>query len=376
MSEERAAEAERKRLDAAIDAVEEGIVIVGVDFSILYANPAIERTVGEPGVALVGNEAKGVFVRAGMTEAVFDAVRRTLDRGASWSGRLALRSTAGGDLLFDVSFSPIRYGDEMTGSVGLFKDVTRHVAMETRLLNERKMAAIGELAGGVAHDFNNCLQAISGNIELALLDIPPQTMATESLATAQAAIMRARDMVRKLLTFSRMETGGRRLVRVDRLIAETLDLFRSTCPKKIKLEATLPERALHVLGDPTQIGQAFLNLCANALHAVEGKRGGRLDVSLARKVSPPHAAEGFVTGTLSSGPYALLTVTDNGVGMAPCLLERIYDPFFTTKDVDKGEGMGLSMVHGIVMAHSGAIEVASDVGVGSRFTIYLPLAEA
>jgi signal transduction histidine kinase/CheY-like chemotaxis protein len=238
-----------------------------------------------------------------------------------------------------------------------------------QLRQTQKMEAIGRLAGGVAHDFNNILVAMIGYTELAMLDIPSASPASDYLHEVLRATQRAKALVQQILTFSRRTEQTRTPVQLSRLIEEALALLRASLPSTITIRSHLDAKAGAVLADPTQLHQVVLNLCANAEYAMR-QTGGFLDVCLeAIEVDPVLAAQ---HPTLHLGPYVRLTVQDTGQGMPPEVLEHIYEPFFTTKGVGEGTGIGLSVVHGIVVNHGGTITVESQVGHGTTFTIYLP----
>ncbi len=242
-------------------------------------------------------------------------------------------------------------------------------ALERQLQQARKMEAIGNLAGGIAHDFNNILSIILGNTELALGDIDRQHPAASYLNEIHLASLRARDVIRQLLSFSRKTEPKKEPIAVIPVIKESLSLMRASLPANIAIEQALSENCGAIVADPTQIHQVIINLCTNAAHAMESS-GGVLRVAAGR-IHPDQAGPD-PTKALKSGPCLRLTVSDTGSGMEPEILHRIFDPYFTTKEVGKGSGMGLSVVHGIVEAHGGVIRVESQPGEGSTIEILLP----
>ena len=240
--------------------------------------------------------------------------------------------------------------------------------LEGQLLQAKKLEAIGTLAGGIAHDFNNILAAILGNAEMAQMDAKPGSPLRRHVDAALAAGLRAKSLVERILAFSRSGIGDRTPVHVQSIVDEALEVVTASLPSNVRLERRLAAGDAHVLGDSTQIHQVVMNLCTNGIQAM--KSGGTLDVSLdVVERSESMAA----TSPLSAGRYVRLVVRDSGSGMAPAVLERIFDPFFTTKEVGVGTGLGLSLVHGSVTDLGGGIDVASRVGEGSAFTVYLPL---
>ena len=243
---------------------------------------------------------------------------------------------------------------------------------EAQLRHVQKMESIGTLAGGIAHDFNNILGAILGNVELARETLGNGHPAAASLDEIRRASSRARTLVRQILTFSRREPQELKTLPLQPVIQETHRLLRSTLPAGIELELSLSDVPLHVYADATQLQQVLMNLCTNAWHALKDGRG-RIAIGVA-PVSLDHDSAQRL-GALITGDYAHVWVTDTGIGMDAQLRERIFEPFFTTKPVGQGTGLGLSVVHGILSAHHGAISVDSTPGEGSTFHLYLPAAQ-
>jgi PAS domain S-box-containing protein len=242
--------------------------------------------------------------------------------------------------------------------------------LEAQLRQSQKMEAMGTLAGGIAHDFNNILGAILGYGELAYQHSAPGSALRRYLDNVMHAAGRAKALVDRILGFSRSGLGERVPVNVQSVIEETLELLAASLPAGIRLEKTLAAGDAAVIGDATHLHQVAMNLCTNALHAME--RGGVLSVALERVELAEQRS--LSRGTLSPGAYVRLVVSDTGTGIAPAVLERMFDPFFTTKGVGEGTGLGLSLVHGIVAELGGAIDVATRPGEGTRFEIWLPVA--
>ncbi|HWL14836.1 MAG TPA: PAS domain-containing protein [Opitutus sp.] len=244
--------------------------------------------------------------------------------------------------------------------------------LEFQLFQAQKMETLGTLAGGIAHDFNNLLTGIMGYQELVADVLGDNTTAHDYLAQARGASIRARELVEQILTFGRHSQDDQHTsLDIALVIEEARRLLRATIPATIAIETHISPECGPVLGDATQIHQVILNLGSNAAHAMSVK-GGVLSITLAPvDQNGPRSA---TLATLPSGDYLRLTVSDTGHGMDESTLQRIFDPFFTTKEVREGTGLGLAVVHGIVRAHRGAIDVESSMGVGSTFHIYLPTA--
>jgi PAS domain S-box-containing protein len=261
--------------------------------------------------------------------------------------------------------------------VGSAIDITsqRHAAaererLEVQLRQSQKLEAIGTLAGGIAHDFNNILGAILGYGELAQKAVGETGVARTYLNNVMHAGNRAKALVERILAFSRSGVAERGPVNVEAVIDETLALVGASLSPGIRLIQRLEGGNAAVIGDATQLHQVAMNLCTNALHAMAN--GGVLEVRLER--AQIDAVRSLSHGTLAVGAYVHLCVADTGGGISPHVLERMFDPFFTTKGVGEGTGLGLSLVHGIVADLGGAIDVQTTLGVGTRFSIWLPVA--
>jgi nitrogen-specific signal transduction histidine kinase/ActR/RegA family two-component response regulator len=243
------------------------------------------------------------------------------------------------------------------------------VALEEQLRQTQKLEALGQLAGGVAHDFNNILTGIVAYTELAQMDADNPDDVRRHLGAVRKASDRATDLVRQILTFSRQQPPERQPIRLAAVVTEATRLLRSSIPATIVIEEQIDPSAPIVLADKSQIHQVVMNLGTNAAHAMKGG-AGRLVVSLERAVVGPGGVPG--ARNLVPGGHARISVTDTGHGMSEATLERIFDPFFTTKLPGEGTGLGLAVVHGIVRDHQGAITVRSRPGEGTCFEVYLP----
>lgn len=245
------------------------------------------------------------------------------------------------------------------------------IKLESQLRQAQKMEALGTLAGGIAHDFNNVLTAVAGNAQLALEDLPPDHPAMISLREIQRGTERARDLVRRILAFSRPEQNVQHLIDLRPVVDEVLRLLRATASKMIDIRLEVESDLPVVRADATQVHQVLMNLCTNACDAM--KRGGTLTVRLrgVRTDSRLYA----LSQDLPPGNYLRVSVEDTGTGIQPDVIERVFEPFFTTKPPGEGTGLGLSMVHGIMRGHRGAILMRSTPGEGTVFDLYFPASE-
>ena len=241
--------------------------------------------------------------------------------------------------------------------------------LEEQVRQAQKLEAIGALAGGIAHDFNNILFPILGFVEMTLEELPEEGNSRRYLREVLKAANRARDLVRQILTFSRQAEGERKPVRIQLILKEVMKLIRSTLPANISIRQRIDNECGPVLSDPTQIHQIAMNLITNAYHAME-ETGGALEVGLSEHEL---SAQEMTAPDQVPGRYARMTVSDTGQGMDPSILEKIFEPYFTTKEKGKGTGLGLSVVHGIIRSSGGDISVQSTPGEGTVFNVDLPL---
>ena len=270
---------------------------------------------------------------------------------------------------FDETGNVIRYEGFVT-DINARKQAEREKEkLQLQLLQAQKLESIGNLAGGIAHDFNNILSAILGYTELALDDVEKGSLIENNLNEVFTAGRRARDLVQQILAFARQADAELKPLQVSKIAKEALKLIRSTIPTTIEIRQNIDCDAL-IMGDPTQINQIFMNLCTNAAFAME-QAGGILAVDLS-DVELDNKAP-LVQSGLSPGNYLLTTIADTGTGIARDILDSIFEPYFTTKGVGEGTGLGLAVVHGIVEGYGGKITVTSDLGQGTVFSVYLPI---
>lgn len=244
--------------------------------------------------------------------------------------------------------------------------------LKTQLIQAQKMEAIGTLAGGIAHDFNNILGAIIGYAEMALYDTRQDSMEHYNIDQVLKAGHRAKDLVKQILAFSRKSEQAKQIISLTPVIKEALTLLRASLPTSIEIKQNIESNLDAIFADPTQIHQVMMNLCTNAGHAM-ADTAGILSVSLQN--IDLNATAAALYPELNAGPYVKLSISDTGHGMDTATMDRIFDPYFTTKAQDKGTGMGLAVVHGIIKGHGGSIQVDSTPGQGSRFDILFPIME-
>ncbi len=252
----------------------------------------------------------------------------------------------------------------------LKQEEEKRLMLERQLRQTQKMEAIGTMAGGIAHDFNNILTVIFGKLELATMMLPVETKAVRYIADALTAAKRAKAMTKQILAFCRKSEYARKACHISTVVAEACKMIASLTPSDIEVRLRNKSESAIILCDPTQIHQVIMNLCSNAHHALRG-RGGVIEILLEEVTVA--SQEKIMIPALKPGDYVRLTVRDNGPGIEKNIADRVFDPFFTTKPAGEGTGMGLSIVHGILQAHGGAVSLESEPGKGTAFHCYFPL---
>ncbi len=262
--------------------------------------------------------------------------------------------------------------------IGVVQDITiqkkaekEKIHLERQLKQSQKMESIGNLAGGIAHDFNNILSSVIGFTELALDDVSKGTPLEDNLQEVYTAGTRARDLVKQILAFARQSDEVLKPIRVDTISKEVIKLIRSTIPTTIKINQEIKSDSL-IMGNPTQVHQVLMNLCTNAAHAMEDT-GGVLEIRVMDVELNDQSPQPLLE--LKSGKYINVIVSDTGAGIPLDIIDSIFDPYFTTKNVGEGTGMGLALAHGIVGSYGGKITVDSELGKGTVFSIYLPVSK-
>jgi len=360
------------RLAAIINSSLDAIVCVDADGTISVFNPAAAILFQCP-----SDQALGSPLERFLPQAVSTLAYSQVSTHAQL-GEMEGRTAEGKVLSVEVSVSTERRPEGDITTV-FARDLTARKKIEThrnvleaQLRESHKMQAVGTMAGGIAHDFNNILSAILGNVELAKLDTPADSAALVSLTEIEKAGRRARDLVRQILTFSRNEPPKRRPIQLAEVIHETMRLLKVTLPPTIDMQLVIHPGVSAVLADATQVEQALLNLCTNAIQSI-GKEKGSVIIELG---NPPLGSRLVERRGSSRGNHVRLAVKDSGAGIDTDTLRRIFEPFFTTKPVGEGTGLGLAVVHGIMRTHMGTVGVQSKLGKGSTFTLYFPPIDA
>ncbi len=356
-----------------INSSADAIVIYDLDGRTQYVSSAFTKLFGWSLDELKGKRID--YVPEAELEKSITHINNVIQRGISCQPFESKRYKKDGRLV-DVSICASAYTDhegKLSGLLVILRDISAQKLLEAQVRHSQKMEAIGTLASGIAHDFNNILSIILGNSELALYGLPKSTPLNSFLEEIRIASLRAKDVVKQLLSFSRKSGEHRYPVNIVPVVDESLKLLRSSVSANIEFKQNISRNPYTILAEPTQIHQIMINLCTNAVHAME-KTGGYLDITLENKKISSENKELYPD--LKAGRYLKLSISDNGHGIAPGHLERIFEPYFTTKDIGKGSGMGLAVVHGIVKNHEGVIKVDSILDLGTTFDIYFPAIEA
>jgi len=370
ISERKKAEETEMRLVAAVESAADDIIITDTEGNIQYVNPAVECSTGYAAAELVGKNTR-VFKSGRHDKAFYEDLWKTIRAGQVWHGRFSNRHKDGRDILQDTRIAPIwEATGRIVGYVAARRDVTAQVKMEQQLVMAERLEAIGTLAGGIAHDFNNVLAAIRGFTELAMSEIPEDALSFEDLKAVMASADRATELVKQILTFCRETKQEEKPIQVKLVVNEALKFLRASLPSSITIQQDIVSEA-NVMADPTAIHRVVINLCTNAGLAMQ-QQGGVLSVSL-YEVDLDASFAALYSGT-TPGRFLRLTIADTGCGMSPEVKSHIFEPFFTTRKDQGGTGLGLSVTHGIVTDLKGAITVESEVGKGTTFEIFLPIA--
>ena len=358
------------RLVTAIEQTGDSVIVTDPDGAILYCNPAFERVTGYSRKEVIGQNPR-LLKGDHHEDQFYKDLWETINRGEVWVGNFVNRRKDGEALEEEASISPVLGDDgEIVSFVSVKRDVTHQHDLERRLVQSQKMEAVGQLAGGVAHDFNNILHAMLGHLEFALdEDTDPQNVQRE-LGLLRNSVGRAGQLTRQLLAFSRRQVLKLQNTDANDLIAQLLKMVRRVIGEDIKLDFQpgAIDREVHV--DPGQMEQVMLNLCLNARDAMPD--GGTLQIETSLKVVDRKFMAAY--SWASPGLHVRIVVSDTGVGIEPEVMPQIFEPFFTTKDRGRGTGLGLATVYGTVKQHDGMILVDSKPGEGSTFTILLPVA--
>lgn len=357
-----------RKYRSMMESITDQLYICSPDCTIEYMNPAMIRRIGRDATGETCHRAlHGLDDRCDFC--VFDQVAqgKTIET--------TVKSPLDGKT-YRITNMPIHHQNGTVSKMSIYRDITQYLTavadkekVQAQLLQAQRMESIGTLAGGIAHDFNNILTAIIGFADLALDEVDKGSTLSDNLQEIHTAGLRARDLVKQILTISRQSSEEIKPVRVDGILEEVIKFIRSSIPTSIEIRSNIRPTA-PIRGNSTQIHQIFMNLFTNAAHAME-REGGILEIGLEDFYFDDRAVLKYPD--LTSGTYNRITVSDTGTGIPPNIIHSIFEPYFTTKNLEEGTGLGLALVHGIVASYGGAITVSSELGKGTVFTIFLPV---
>lgn len=350
---------------ALLDRARDAIVLRDMDDRVLYWNHGAERLYGWTAAEAAGKSVKELVYR---DQTAFDAAAKAVTEGGEWKGELQPRNRAGQVLTIEARWSLVNDEEGRPESIlTIDTDVTQRKQLEEQFLRAQRMESIGTLAGGIAHDLNNVLTPILMSLELLRLGEQNERRLSV-INTIESSANRGADMVRQVLSFARGVAGRQVELQVRHLLREMEKIINETLLKTIRVTCDVPADLWTITGDPTQLHQVLLNLCVNARDAMPN--GGLLSLS-AENVK---VDEQYTSLNLDArpGPHVLIRVTDTGCGIPPEVVGRIFEPFFTTKDIGQGTGLGLSTSLAIIKSHHGFVQVRSEPGEGTTFSLFLP----
>ncbi len=371
ITERRRAEEEQFRLYSAVEQTVESIVITDLSANILYVNPAFERITGYTKAEVVGQNTRILRSGAQMDD-FYKGMWATLLRGEVWTGQIVNKRKDGTMFQEEMVISPVR---DSTGTVvnyvAVKRDVTRERKIEDQLRQTQKMESLRQLAGGMAHDFNNIVNVILGAFALLKPRVATDEMLAKYIELGEAAVKRGVDVARRLATFAQIDSAQQIPLSVGTLIRDVQEALKSSIERTMKIETDIGPDVPLTQANQGQLYQSLLTLCLNARDAMVIARvpegviritAGASDGRVVHAMFPEATARKYVT----------ITVSDNGIGMTEEMRQRIFEPFITTEAPEGGHGLGLAMVYGVVTGHRGFISVETEVGRGTKFTVHLP----
>jgi len=361
--------AERKQLMAAIDQVGEVIVMTYAQGGIQFVNPSFERTTGYSREEAIG-QSMHILKSGEQDESFYRNLWGILIGGKVWEGRIVNKRKDGALYTEETTITPVRdpSSGRIVNYVSVGRDISENLRLSAKLQQVQKMEAVVRLAGGVAHDFNNMLCVIIGHANLALMGLDATQPLHANLEEIRKAAERSADLTRQLLAFARKQTIAPKVLNLNETVTGMFKMLKRLIGESVDLNWQPENDLWPVKMAPSQVDQILINLCINASDSITGV--GKITLETGNNV----ADEGYCAHNpgFVPGEYVRLTVSDNGCGMDKKTLAHIFEPFFTTKAVGEGTGLGLSTVYGAVKQNNGFINVYSEPGMGTAFTVYLP----
>jgi PAS domain S-box-containing protein len=369
ITDRKEAEAQIEEQAALIRIAKDAILVKDLEDRILFWNPGAEKLYGWNASEILGEDAKHKLFSQRHKNAFEVAKKDTFDRG-EWQGELHQITKDGQEIIVSSSWTLVRDSKDYPKSIlTVNTDITEKKLLEAQFLRVQRMESIGTLASGIAHDLNNILSPILAAVHLLKMDLPEEKR-DQILTMLENNTIRGADLVKQVLSFAKGLQGERTIVQVRHIVEEIRLIADETFPKTIKITTNAPRELWLIYGAPTQLHQILMNLSVNARDAMPN--GGSLKISGENVWIDENYARLNLDADI--GAYICITVKDTGTGINPDYLNKIFEPFFTTKEISHGTGLGLSTVMGIVKSHGGFIQVASQIGEGTQFKIYLPAA--
>ncbi len=348
-----------------LDVAKDAIIVQNIDNKILFWNQAAQSLYGWKVEEAVGKNIKQLLYQG--SPQIEDAYLSVMNTG-EWRGELYQMTKEGKEIIVESRWVLLPDDNGQLKSIlSVNTEITQQKQLETQLLRSQRLESIGSLTSGIVHDLNNLLSPILMSVQFLQKKFPdPQSQ--KVLQTLENNVKRSANLLKQILTFARGIESKRRIFEIQPLMAEIEEIIVQTFPESIICQIDIPKNLWHVRGDATQVHQVLMNLVVNARDAMPD--GGILRIIAENVVIGEHSAEINIDAKV--GSYIAIVVTDTGMGISPEVQERIFEPFFTTKDVSKGTGLGLSTTLGIIKNHGGFVNLYSQVGRGSQFTVYLP----
>jgi PAS domain S-box-containing protein len=349
---------------ALLEIATDAIVVRSLDWQILFWNQSATRIYGWTATEAIGQDVNQLLHQVQTAE--LQAAEQILLATGEWQGELEKVTKTGQTLILESRWTLARdHAGQAQFVLTVDTDITEKKQLEAQFLRAQRLENLGALAGGIAHDMNNILTPILSSAQLLQIKLLHQNAAADRLLNILVdSSRRGADLVQQILSFARGTSGEHMTIQLKHILKEIAQILESTFPKNIEIVLDLPQDLWVISADATQLHQVLMNLCVNARDAMP--QGGRLQLGVSNLLDarPPHSEA-------LAGNYVVLTIADTGEGMSPEVIDRMFEPFYTTKEIGKGTGLGLSTVFGIIKGHGGLIDVQSTIGVGSCFTIYL-----
>ncbi|MEH2194693.1 MAG: PAS domain S-box protein [Nostoc sp.] len=366
ITQQKQAEQKIREQGLLLDVSTEGILVRNIHNQILFWNQGAERLYGWKAEEVVGKNVLQLLYKD-ISPQLEDAYLKVMNTG-EWRGELHQLTREGKVIIVESRWILIRDDNGQPKSIlSVNIEITQQKQLEAQLLRSQRLESIGTLAGGIVHDLNNILSPILMSVQLLQKKLP-DSQSQQILQTLENNVKRGANLLKQVLSFARGIEGKRTIVQIQPLMAEIEQIIAQTFPKSIIFQADIAKNLWYIRGDITQVHQVLINLVVNARDAMPN--GGILRIAAENMVIGEHSAQINIDGKV--GSYVAIVVTDTGMGMSSEVQKRIFEPFFTTKEVGKGTGLGLSTALGIVKNHGGFVNVYSQVGRGTQFTVYLP----